>query len=64
MYMYMYIYISACSHRLRTALTRLDFRWRTHLEHTKELQENIQSKVPMAKEQLGKLASTISQAKR
>jgi estrogen-related receptor beta like 1 len=36
--------------------------WRTHLEHTKELQENIESKVPMARDSLGKLSETISQA--
>jgi intraflagellar transport protein 57 len=36
--------------------------WRTHLEHTKELQENIESKVPMAQDSLGKLSETISQA--
>jgi len=36
--------------------------WRTHLEHTKELQGNIQTKVPMTQDTLAKLSETISQA--
>ena len=47
---------------LKTRMDTDNKEWRTHLEHTKELQENIQSKVPMAQDSLGKLSETISQA--
>ena len=46
--------------KMRTELDNKE--WRTHLEHTKELQDNIEAKVPMAREHLSKLGSTISTA--
>ena len=36
--------------------------WRTHLEQTKELGDNIQEKVPVTKDQLAKLSSQINTA--
>uniref|UniRef100_A0A6U5VW81 Intraflagellar transport protein 57 homolog n=1 Tax=Guillardia theta TaxID=55529 RepID=A0A6U5VW81_GUITH len=36
--------------------------WRTHLEQTKELQGNIENKVPSTQDHLGKLSNTIQQA--